>query len=57
MQIWNSLAEVPPAFGPTVVTLGNFDGLHKGHQEVLAQVRAEAASRHGAAVALTFDPP
>ena len=56
MQIWNSLAEVPPAFGPTVVTLGNFDGLHKGHQEVLAQVRAEAASRHGAAVALTFDP-
>ncbi len=56
MQIWNSLAEVPQGFGPAVVTLGNFDGLHKGHQEVLAQVRAEAASRGAAAVALTFDP-
>lgn len=56
MQIWNSLAEVPQGYGPAVVTLGNFDGLHRGHQEVLAQVRAEAASRGAAAVALTFDP-
>ncbi|AIY03867.1 MULTISPECIES: bifunctional riboflavin kinase/FAD synthetase [Arthrobacter] len=56
MQIWNSLAEVPQDFGPCVVTLGNFDGLHRGHQEVLAQVRAEALSRGAAAVALTFDP-
>ncbi len=56
MQIWNSLAEVPQGFGPAVVTLGNFDGLHKGHQEVLAQVRAVAAARGAASVALTFDP-
>lgn len=56
MHIWNSLAEVPRDFGPCVVTLGNFDGLHRGHQEVLAQVRAEAASRGGKSVALTFDP-
>lgn len=56
MQIWNSLAEVPRDLGPSVVTLGNFDGLHRGHQEVLAQVRAEAKSRGAAAVALTFDP-
>ena len=56
MHIWNSLAEVPRDFGPCVVTLGNFDGLHRGHQEVLAQVRAEAAARGGHSVALTFDP-
>ncbi len=56
MQIWNSLAEVPQDFGPSVVTLGNFDGLHRGHQEVLAQVRDEAIARGAAAVALTFDP-
>lgn len=56
MYIWNSLAEVPRDFGPCVVTLGNFDGLHRGHQEVLAQVRAEAASRGAKSVALTFDP-
>ena len=56
MQIWNSLDEVPQDFGPSVVTLGNFDGLHRGHQEVLAQVRAEAAARNALSVALTFDP-
>lgn len=56
MQIWNSLNDVPKDFGPCVVTLGNFDGLHRGHQEVLAQVRAEAAARNARSVALTFDP-
>ncbi|MEO8219768.1 MAG: bifunctional riboflavin kinase/FAD synthetase [Specibacter sp.] len=56
MQIWNSLNDVPRDFGPCVVTLGNFDGLHRGHQEVLAQVRAEAAARNARSVALTFDP-
>ncbi|MDJ0317742.1 MULTISPECIES: bifunctional riboflavin kinase/FAD synthetase [Arthrobacter] len=56
MQIWNSLDEVPQDFGPSVVTLGNFDGLHRGHQEVLAQVRAEAKARGALSVALTFDP-
>ena len=56
MQIWNSLEQVPEGFGPSVVTLGNFDGLHRGHQEVLARVRAVAAERNASAVALTFDP-
>lgn len=56
VQIWNSLEEVPQDFGPCVVTLGNFDGLHLGHQEVLGQVRAEAKARGAQSVALTFDP-
>jgi riboflavin kinase/FMN adenylyltransferase len=56
VQIWNSMEEVPESFGPCVVTLGNFDGLHRGHQEVLGQVRAEAARRGALSVALTFDP-
>ncbi|WP_427016976.1 bifunctional riboflavin kinase/FAD synthetase [Pseudarthrobacter sp. P1] len=56
MQIWNSLAEVPARYGPTVVTLGNFDGVHLGHQAVLGQVVAAAASRAARAVAITFDP-
>ncbi|MGO4384806.1 bifunctional riboflavin kinase/FAD synthetase [Specibacter sp. RAF43] len=56
MQIWNSLDQVPPEFGPCVVTLGNFDGLHLGHQEVLGHVRTEALARNALAVALTFDP-
>lgn len=56
MHIWNSLDQVPAGFGPCVVTLGNFDGLHLGHQEVLGQVIAVAAARQASAVALTFDP-
>ena len=40
--VWRSLAEVPSDFGPTVVTLGNFDGVHRGHQAVLQTLVADA---------------
>jgi len=56
VHIWSSLDQVPAEFGPCVVTLGNFDGMHRGHQEVLGQVRVEAGRREALAVALTFDP-
>lgn len=52
----NSFDEVPPNFGPSVVTLGNFDGVHRGHAAVLARVRQEADARMAKAVAVTFDP-
>lgn len=39
-----------------VVTLGNFDGVHLGHQAILDRVVAEARDRGGAAVAITFFP-
>jgi riboflavin kinase/FMN adenylyltransferase len=38
------------------VTVGNFDGVHRGHQALLAELRRQAAAVHGPAVALTFDP-
>lgn len=56
MQIFNSLAEIPSDFGPTVAAIGNFDGVHRGHRYVLAQVLERARGRHARAVALTFDP-
>ncbi|MCU1572781.1 MAG: riboflavin kinase [Micrococcaceae bacterium] len=56
MQFWNGLPAVPAGFGPSVVTLGNFDGVHRGHQQVLAQLVSTARARHAAAVAITFDP-
>lgn len=56
MRVWHDLSEVAPE-GPTVVTIGNFDGVHRGHQAVLRQARALADRLGGRpVVALTFDP-
>jgi riboflavin kinase/FMN adenylyltransferase len=57
VQIWRSLDEVPPDLGRTVVTIGNFDGVHLGHQHVISRAR-EVASGLGVnrVVAVTFDP-
>jgi len=39
-----------------VVTLGNFDGVHLGHQKILARLKEEASKIHGEAVVITFEP-
>lgn len=56
MLTWRGLDEIPDGFGPSVITLGNFDGVHRGHQGVLAGVVRAARARGAAAVAITFDP-
>lgn len=56
VQIWSGIEQVPADFGPSVVTLGNFDGVHRGHQEVLRRVVTLARSSGARAVAVTFDP-
>jgi riboflavin kinase/FMN adenylyltransferase len=53
---WFGLDDIPADLGPTVVTLGNFDGVHRGHREVLTRVVREAASRGATPVAVTFEP-
>jgi len=56
MKIFRQLAEVPPNFGPSVATIGNFDGVHRGHQWVIAEVVARAHSLNAPSIAITFDP-
>ena len=54
--VYRTLAEVPAGFGPSVIAVGNFDGVHLGHQEILSAVAAEARDRKVRGVALTFEP-
>jgi riboflavin kinase/FMN adenylyltransferase len=56
MQIFHQLAEVPSNFGPSIATIGNFDGVHRGHRWVIAEVVARARSLGVRSVAITFDP-
>jgi len=56
ISIFHSVAEIPSGFGPSVAAIGNFDGVHLGHQEILSAAVAEARSLGARAVAVTFDP-
>ncbi len=56
MLIFNSLAEIPADFGPTIATIGNFDGVHRGHQLVIAEVVERALALGIKSLAITFEP-
>ncbi|MDN5790362.1 MAG: bifunctional riboflavin kinase/FAD synthetase [Micrococcales bacterium] len=56
MQRWYGFDDIPHDLGQTVATLGNFDGVHRGHRTVLSRVVREAATRGVTSVAVTFDP-
>ncbi len=49
-------APIPPEFRGGVVALGNFDGVHAGHQAVISAAVAEARQRGVPALVATFDP-
>ncbi|HTW62321.1 MAG TPA: riboflavin biosynthesis protein RibF [Terracidiphilus sp.] len=60
VAVFRSLAEVPPDFGPSAAAVGNFDGVHLGHREILFAVAADARRIEngigGRGVAVTFEP-
>ena len=56
IPVFRSIQEIPSAFGPSVASIGNFDGVHRGHREILSAVVAEARSLGARAVAITFEP-
>jgi len=55
-RVFRSLEEVPPDFGPSALTIGNFDGVHAGHRRILRRVCQIAESNGWKASVLTFDP-
>ena len=56
MRIYRSLEGLPSDFGPSALSVGNFDGVHFGHRRILRRVREIAAERGWKASVLTFDP-
>ena len=55
MITWTSVDQIDPDFPATAVTIGKFDGVHLGHQALLADL-VEVSEEHGiASVVLTFD--
>lgn len=55
MIVFRDPAEVPDDFGPSVVAIGKFDGVHTGHRAVIARLLEDAAAAGSRAVAVTFD--
>jgi riboflavin kinase / FMN adenylyltransferase len=56
MQVFHKLEDVPADFGPTLVSVGNFDGVHRAHAHVLREIVARARTSGAKAVAVTFEP-
>jgi riboflavin kinase/FMN adenylyltransferase len=56
MDVFRKLEDVPADFGPTVVSVGNFDGVHRAHANVLKEIVARARQTGSKAVAVTFEP-
>lgn len=56
MQRWRGLEAVPPGWGRCVVTVGVFDGVHRGHGQLIARAVERAHERGLPAVVVTFDP-
>jgi len=56
MKILHKLDDVPADFGPTLVSVGNFDGVHRAHAHVLREIALRARATGSHAVAVTFEP-
>lgn len=55
-EVFRRVEDVPAGFGPSVVTVGNFDGVHCGHRRVIAEVVARAHALQARSALVTFDP-
>jgi riboflavin kinase / FMN adenylyltransferase len=56
MEIIKGIESLKRSIRNPVVTLGNFDGVHLGHQQIFKRVMQEATKNHGEGVVITFEP-
>lgn len=56
MQIFHKLEDVPANFGPALVSVGNFDGVHRAHAHVLREIVSRSRASGAKAIAVTFEP-
>ena len=56
MEIINGVWNMPKNDSETVLALGNFDGLHLAHREIIARTRQNALKRDGRSVVFLLDP-
>jgi len=56
MQIFHQLDDVPRDFGPAIVSVGNFDGVHRAHCHVIDEIVRRAKAGNAQSVVVTFEP-
>ncbi|GAA2397374.1 bifunctional riboflavin kinase/FAD synthetase [Streptomyces glaucosporus] len=56
MQRWRGLEDIPEDWGRSVVTIGSYDGVHRGHQVIIGRTVERARELGVPAVVVTFDP-
>lgn len=56
MKVFKELADITRGFMGAYVTIGNFDGVHRGHAPILEKLTQEASSENRKSVVITFDP-
>jgi riboflavin kinase/FMN adenylyltransferase len=56
MQVFHQLAEIPADFGPSILSVGNFDGIHRAHHAVIEEIVRRARAANAVSVVVTFEP-
>ncbi len=56
MQTFHHLDAIPDDYGPSIVSVGNFDGVHRAHRHVIDEIVRRAKSENARSVVVTFDP-
>ncbi len=56
VNLFHKLDDIPRDFGPSIVSVGNFDGLHRAHRAVLDEIVRRAKAANARSVVITFEP-